>query len=69
MPRYFFNVRIPDEADREDSAGTVYHHDIDALDYAYRVIQELKHGGDYGAPGIMMIVKDHTGRIVFSIPF
>jgi hypothetical protein len=69
LPRYFFNARVPGEADREDSEGTVFLRDTDAFDYAYGIIRKLKQTGGYDAPGIMMIVKDHTGRVIFSVPF
>ncbi len=69
MPRYFFNVGVPGEAVHDDSAGTVFRRDGDALDYASRIIRELKQAGGYDAPGTRMTVKDHTQREVFSIPF
>jgi hypothetical protein len=69
LPRYFFHVRVPGEADHEDPEGTVFVRDSDALDYANRIMGKLKNAGGYAAPGIMMIVKDHTKRIVFSLPF
>ena len=43
-------------------------HDNDALDYAYRIIRELKQDKGYGALGIAMVVKDAALRVVFSIP-
>ena len=43
--------------------------DADALDYASRIIRELKQGGGYDDPGTVMIVKDKAQRVVLSIPF
>ena len=54
------------------------HDDPDGIDladhdaahaYARRVIRELKEDGGYDGPGLTMVVKDHTGKTVHSIPF
>jgi hypothetical protein len=69
VPRYHFIIRIPGEKDHEDPDGKVLLLDDDALGYAMLVIRELKQTCGQIDPGAMMVVKDDTQRVVFSIPF
>jgi hypothetical protein len=69
MPRYYFIIRKPNETDHDDPDGTDLPRDTDALDYANRIIRELKQGGGYGERGTAMIVKTDASRVVFIIPF
>lgn len=66
--RFFFIVRAPDWED-DDLEGTLLPTAIAAVAYARRIIGELREAGDYGAPNLMMIVKDGMGNIVDSISF
>ena len=66
--RYFFNVRWPDHED-DDTNGTLLSGEAAALGYADRLVRELKEGGGYNDPGLMVIVRDGTQRVVLSIPF
>jgi hypothetical protein len=69
MPRYYFIIRKPNETDHDDPGGTDLPCDTDALDYANRIIHELKQGGGYGERSTAMIVKTDASRVVFIIPF
>jgi hypothetical protein len=66
--RYFFVIQWPDNQ-HDDPTGTTFSSDSAAGNYAMRVIRELKFGGGYDDPGLTMVVKDDSGRIVFSVPF
>jgi hypothetical protein len=65
---YFFIVEGPSRC-YDDEAGTLLQDDRAALRMAERVISELKSAGDDGYRDHVMIVKDASGRTVFSIPF
>jgi hypothetical protein len=68
--RYFFDLDGPDEDDNcTGGDGTRLPNDDAALDYANRVIKELKETGAYNDPAWHMVVKDENGDIVFRIPF
>jgi hypothetical protein len=67
MPRYFFVVQYPDGT-LADADGTDLPTDSAALELAQRIIRDLKNGGDHDEPGLTLIVKDETERIVFSLP-
>jgi hypothetical protein len=71
MPRYFFNVEGLGHSggSGHDPDGTEFLTDTSAFDYAQRIIRELKDAGDYNDPSLMMVVKLHSGRTVFAIPF
>ena len=60
--RYFFSVRWPDHED-DDTNGTLLSDEAAALGYADRVVRELKEGGGYNDPGLMVIVRDGTQRV------
>jgi hypothetical protein len=66
--RYFFSVRWPDHED-DDTNGTLLSDEAAALGCADRLVRELKEGGGYNDPGLMVIVRDGTQRVVLSIPF
>jgi hypothetical protein len=40
-----------------------------ALNYADRLIRELKEGGRFDDPNLMVIVRDEMKKVVLSIPF
>lgn len=66
--RYFFVIRWPDHDD-DDEEGTLFLSRSAALGYAQRIVRELKEAGGYDEPGLMMIVTDDTGKVIYSIPF
>jgi hypothetical protein len=68
VQRYFFDVRWPDRED-DDPNGTLLSDNAAALNYADRFIRELKDGGKYNDPNLMVIVRDGMKKVVLSIPF
>ena len=68
MTRYFFILRS-EEKENDDRYGTLLPTDVHAFDCANRLVQQLKQDGVYNDSPLLMVVKDATQRIVFSIPF
>ena len=68
MPRYYFIIQFRDRR-HDDPSGTSLPDHGAAQAYALRVIRELKDSGGYDDPDVTMIVKDASGREIFSIPF
>jgi hypothetical protein len=68
VQRYFFCVRWPDHED-DDPKGTLLSDNAAALNYADCLIRELKEGGRYNDPNLMVIVRDEMKNVVLSIPF
>ena len=68
VQRYFFGVRWSDHED-DDPNGTLLSDNAAALNYADRLIRELKKGSRYNDPNLMVIVRNGTKRVVLSIPF
>ena len=68
VQRYFFGVRWSDHED-DDPSGAVLSDNAAALNYADRLIRELKEGGRYDDPNLMVIVRDEMKTVVLSIPF
>jgi hypothetical protein len=66
--RYFFGLRWSDRED-DDPSGAVLSDNAAALNYADRLIPELKEGGRYDDPNLMVIVRDEMKAVVLSIPF
>ena len=66
--RYFFSLRWSDHED-DDANGTLLSDDAAALSYADRLIRELKEGGRYDDPNLMVIVRDGMKKVVRAIPF
>ena len=64
MPKYFFAVRGT-AGEKDDPHGTVLPNDAAALSYAERTIAELQKEEGYD----IMIVRNHTHQMVWSIPF
>ena len=68
MPRYYFDLCGPNnEVLDNDEHGTVLAGRSDALNYAKRIVNELKDVGGY-APGLMVVMKDEAGQQVASLP-
>lgn len=68
VQRYFFGIRWSDHED-DDPNGALLRDNAAALNYADRLIGELKEGGRYNDPNLMVIVSDGMKKIVLSIPF
>jgi hypothetical protein len=68
VQRYFFGVRWSDNEDN-DPSGALLSDNAAALNYADRLIRELKEGGRYNDPNLMVIVRDEMKQVVLSIPF
>jgi hypothetical protein len=68
VSRYFFDIRWLDHKDR-DRLGTSLPNDAAALDHAMRIMRDLRRGGEYEDPGLMMIVRDESLETVLSLPF
>ena len=66
--RYFFAVRWCDH-EEDDPNGTLLSDNAAALNYADRLIRELKEEGGYNDPNPMVIVRDETKKVVLSLPF
>ena len=66
--RYFFSLRWSDHED-DDASGTLLSDDAAALNYADRLIRQLKDAGGYSDPNLMVIVRDGMKKVVLWIPF
>ena len=55
--RYFFSLRWSDHED-DDANGTLLSDDAAALNYADRLIRQLKDAGGYSDPNLTVIVRD-----------
>ena len=66
--RDFFGLRWSDHED-DDANGTLLSDDAAALNYADRLIRQLKDAGGYSDPNLIVIVRDGMKRVVLSIPF
>ena len=67
-PGIFFAVRGT-AGEKDDPHGTILPNDAAALSYAERTIAELPKEESYDDPGMIMIVRNHTHQMVWSIPF
>jgi len=61
-------MRWSDHED-DDPNGTLLSDSAAALNYADRLIRELKEGGRYNDPDLMVIVRDGMKKVVLWIPF
>jgi hypothetical protein len=65
---YYFDVLSYGE--KHDYRGrTLMADDEAALDYARRLIRDLRETGGYDDPALTLIVRNSVGQTVFSIPF
>ena len=65
---YYFDVLSYGE--KHDYRGRTLMADDDAaLDYARRLIRDLRETGGYDDPALTLIVRNAVGQTVFSIPF
>ncbi len=65
---YYFDVRGYGDFN-DDRGGKLMPNDEAALDYAFRMIRELRQIGGYDDAGLTLIVRNAAGQTVFSIPF
>jgi hypothetical protein len=61
--RYYFGLRRSGHED-DDANGTLLSDDAAALNYADRLIRQLKDAGGYSDPNLMMIVRDGMKKVV-----
>ena len=66
--RYFFGLRWSHH-EEDNPKGTLLPDNAAALNYADRLVQELKESNIYNDPNLMVIVRDGMKRVVLSIPF
>jgi hypothetical protein len=67
LPQYLFVIRWPDH---EESIvrGTALEDDAAALDYACRMIRELRDSGDYNNPKLVLNVRNEKQQTVLLVP-
>jgi hypothetical protein len=67
MQTYYFDVR--DGERYQDRGGEPMPSDEAALALASRIIRELRQSGGYDDPGLTLIVRNASGKTLFTIPF
>lgn len=68
LPKYFFVIRWRDREHDVDT-GTRLASDKAALQYAVRIIRELKKGNGYDQRGLQIVVQNEDRRTIFVVPF
>jgi len=68
MPEYFFAIRRSGQ-EYLDERATALNDIAAALDYACRMVRELRANGEYDDPDLLMTVRNEIRQIVLSIPF
>ena len=68
VQRYFFGLRWLDHED-DDANGMLLSDDAAALNYADRLIRQLKDARGYSDPNLMVIVRGGMKQVVLSLPF
>jgi hypothetical protein len=68
VPRYFFAIRGTAK-EEDDPQGTILPNDAAALSYAERTITQYQKEDVHHDPGMIMIVRNDSNQIVWSIPF
>jgi hypothetical protein len=68
MPEYLFAVRRSDQV-HQDERATALDDIAAALDYACRMVRELRANGGYDDPDLQVTVRNEMRQIVLSIPF
>ena len=66
--RYFFVIQWQDRQ-HDDRHGTLLPSGAAAVEYAHRIIRELKEAGGFDDPDLKMIIKNEVGDIIHVIPF
>ena len=65
---YHFDVRSYG-VKRDYRGRTLLADDDAALDYARRLIRDLRQSGGYDDPALALIVRNGAGETIFTIPF
>ncbi len=68
MPRYFISIQSTNFED-PDEEGTLLPDDAAALDYACRIVRELRANDGYDDPRMAVRVQNERRQMVLSIPF
>ena len=68
MPRYFFSIQSTNFED-PDEEGTLLPDDAAALDYACRIVRELRANDGYDDPRMAVRLQNERRQMVLSIPF
>jgi hypothetical protein len=68
LPQYLFVIRWSDHEESSER-GAALEDDAAALDYACRMIQELRGSGGYDDPGLVLNVRNEKRQMVLSVPF
>ena len=66
--RYFFDLEDGEPPFR-DPDGALFPGPDAARTHAEQIVRELKEGGGYDDPLLVLLVKDENGTAIFSIPF
>ena len=67
MPQYSFTIQLSDYEHKVERCVVLQ--DVSAaLDYACRIVRELRAKG-YNDPGLLMSVRNEMREIVLSVPF
>lgn len=68
MSLYFFDIRSYGEQ-QDFRGGRSMPDDETALAHARRMVAELRGAGGYDDAGLTLVVRNSTGRMIFSLPF
>jgi hypothetical protein len=69
LSEYIFIIRSGEQVYEPPRVVKLPGGDQAALDYACDLVRQLKKGGGYDDPGLVVLVRDQRGRSIFSIPF
>jgi hypothetical protein len=67
MPRYYFIIAYPDQ-EIGDPYGTLLPNDATSIEYARRVINDLREDLRPEDPAPAIVVKNAAGEVVFRFP-
>jgi hypothetical protein len=68
MPQYLFRIRGA-EVRQNDEIGVSCDSDSTALERACHIVRELRAGGGYDDPRLVVDVLNELGKRVLSLPF
>ena len=68
MARYFFKIRGAERV-HDDEIAVPLDDVAAALDHACLMVRELRAGGGYDDPGLVISVRNELEQIVLSVPF
>jgi hypothetical protein len=67
MPRYFFIIET-DEREIDDPDGVVLPNDVAAIEYARRIIDDLRKDHRPEDPEAAIVVKTTAGEVIYRFP-